>query len=265
MVYRRKTVMKIAICDDDKRIRDILAGYVLEVSQKVEFEMYSDAQGILASDFDADILLLDIQMPGMDGIETVERIRKTHPDLPVYALTANPTADEEFYKSKGFNGYLTKPIDSYVLEKTILKHLPKEMVMEIAQEEPAGKDIVIPEDKKWIEDIKEISVPEGVKQSGSVDHFFGSMAMFRDTIDDNSSAIEKAYEEKDIKLFTVKVHSLEISANIIGAVELAAFAKKLEEAVKKDDIKFIDENAGKLLSMYRGFRDILSRLEQDDR
>ena len=214
---------------------------------------------------DYDIVFLDHLMPGMDGIETVERIRKTHPDLPVYALTANSTADEEFYKSKGFTGYLTKPIDSYVLEKTILKHLPKEMVMEIAQEEPAGKDIVIPEDKKWIEDIKEISVSDGVKQSGSVDHFFRSMAMFRDTIDDNSSAIEKAYEEKDIKRFTVKVHSLVTSAGIIGAVELAAFAKKLEDAGNKDDIKFLDENVRKLLSMYRGFRDILSRLEQDDK
>ena len=214
---------------------------------------------------DYDIVFLDHLMPGMDGIETVERIRKTHPDLPVYALTANSTADEEFYKSKGFTGYLTKPIDSYVLEKTILKHLPKEMVMEIAQEEPAGKEITIPDDKKWIEDIKEISVSDGVKQSGSVDHFFRSMAMFRDTIDDNSSAIEKAYEEKDIKRFTVKVHSLVTSAGIIGAVELAAFAKKLEDAGNKDDIKFLDENVRKLLSMYRGFRDILSRLEQDDK
>ena len=35
---------------------------------------------------DYDIVFLDHLMPGMDGIETVERIRKTHPDLPVYAL-----------------------------------------------------------------------------------------------------------------------------------------------------------------------------------
>jgi CheY-like chemotaxis protein len=211
---------------------------------------------------DYDIVFLDQRMPGMDGIETVERIRKTHPDLPVYALTANPSADEEFYISKGFNGYLTKPIDANVLEKTILKHLPKEMVMNIVQEEPAVKDITIPEDKKWIEEIKEISVADGIKNAGSVDHFFSSMGMFRDTIDDSSSVIEKAYDEKDIKLFTIKVHSLKTSARIIGANELAALAERLEEAGNKNDSKFIDENVGKLLSMYRGFRDKLARLEQ---
>ncbi|MCR5324391.1 MAG: hypothetical protein K6E85_14125 [Lachnospiraceae bacterium] len=53
-------------------------------------------------------------------------IRENHPDLPVYALTANATAGEEFYILKGFNGYLAKPVDSMLLEKTIMKHLSME-------------------------------------------------------------------------------------------------------------------------------------------
>ncbi len=74
------------------------------------------------------VVLLDNMMPGMDGPETVARIRETDPDLPVYALTADTAGGEEFYRSKGFNGYLSKPIDGLALEKTIMRHLPEKMM-----------------------------------------------------------------------------------------------------------------------------------------
>ena len=56
-------------------------------------------------------------MPGMDGVETVSKIRETDKDIPVYALTANISAGEDFYKSKGFTGYLSKPVDTEMLER----------------------------------------------------------------------------------------------------------------------------------------------------
>ena len=51
--------MKLAICDDEKRIRDIIAESVKEVSEKIEIELYADAKGILSASFDSDILFLD--------------------------------------------------------------------------------------------------------------------------------------------------------------------------------------------------------------
>ena len=75
-----------------------------------------------------DVVLLNHMMPGMDGVETVAKIREFAPKLPVYALTANTAVDEAFYVSKGFNGYLSKPVDSETLERTIMKHLPEEIM-----------------------------------------------------------------------------------------------------------------------------------------
>ena len=74
------------------------------------------------------VVLLDHMMPGMDGIETVEKIREKYPDLPVYVLAANSALSEEYYISRGFTGRLTKPVDSLILEKTIMKHLPEEIL-----------------------------------------------------------------------------------------------------------------------------------------
>ena len=79
---------------------------------------------------DFNVVLLDHNMPGMNGLETVARIRELYPDLPVYAMTSDVAADsEEFYKAKGFNGYLAKPVDAAMLEAAIMRYLPEEIMM----------------------------------------------------------------------------------------------------------------------------------------
>ncbi|MBR4024795.1 MAG: EAL domain-containing protein, partial [Firmicutes bacterium] len=78
-----------------------------------------------------DIIFLDYRMPGMDGIETLEKMKelKDSPniDTPVIVLTANAIsgAKEAFLKA-GFDDYLTKPIESDRLEATLAKFLPKD-------------------------------------------------------------------------------------------------------------------------------------------
>ncbi|MCR5212838.1 MAG: response regulator [Eubacterium sp.] len=76
-----------------------------------------------------DIVFINQMISGMSEIETLDEIRDIAPDLPVYLITADTSQGEEFYKSKGFDGYITKPVDPLILEKTILKHLPENIVM----------------------------------------------------------------------------------------------------------------------------------------
>jgi CheY-like chemotaxis protein len=67
-----------------------------------------------------DIVLMDCQMPIMDGLEAARIIRKTHPDLPIIAVTAGVT--EEIRLScleSGMNDFLTKPLDFPTVIKTI--------------------------------------------------------------------------------------------------------------------------------------------------
>ncbi len=210
------------------------------------------------------VVFLDHLMPGMDGVETVGKIRETDKDLPVYALTANSTAGEEFYKSKGFNGYLTKPIDSIALEETIMRHLPVKMMEKPAVPEAAAELTDLPENLLWVRDVKEITVKDGVKTSGGYESFVFSLNMFYDTIDDNLKVIKDAYESGDIKLYTIKVHALKTSAKIIGANELSLLCEELENAGNKDDKQFIDENHPKLVAGYEAFKEILSRLKTNE-
>jgi signal transduction histidine kinase/CheY-like chemotaxis protein/HPt (histidine-containing phosphotransfer) domain-containing protein len=211
---------------------------------------------------DFNVVLLDHMMPGMDGIETLEQIRKTHPDLPVYALTANASVGEEFYTSKGFNGYLSKPVDSAILESTILKRLPPESVMQREDEEAEEEITELPENMMWLKDVDGISVDDGIISSGGVSNYLFSLRLFLDTIDDNIGVISNAYEADDIRLYTIKVHALKSSARIIGAHELSKLAASLEEAGNNGDKEFISQNTDKLLTDYIQYKDKLGRMDQ---
>lgn len=75
-----------------------------------------------------DLLLLDINMPGIDGVETLSRIKNLENEasrLPAVALTADAIEGTEGrLKREGMDGYITKPIDATLLSKTILSLLP---------------------------------------------------------------------------------------------------------------------------------------------
>ena len=211
-----------------------------------------------------DVVLMDHMMPGMDGVEAVGKIREFDKELPVYALTANSTAGEEYYKKRGFNGYLSKPIDSETLERTLMQHIPDEM-MEKPAEDDIQEDITeIPEDMKWIYETEGISVEEGLKNSGGVSSYIFSLNLFLDTIDGNAQVIRDAYDSGNIRLYTIKVHALKSSARIIGAMELSGLAESLENAGNKQDTDFIKDNTGKLMSEYEAYKEKLSRLKQQD-
>ncbi|MBR5422271.1 MAG: response regulator [Lachnospiraceae bacterium] len=210
------------------------------------------------------VVFLDHMMPGMDGIETVAKIRESWPDLPVYALTANAVSGgEEFYRSKGFDGYLTKPIDSMALEHTIMKHLPEDIMMKPSEAEAAVEESDVSEELHWLHEVEGLSVEEGIRHSGGVASFVSSLYLFLDTMDGMYDTIKNAYQEEDIRLYTVKVHALKSSARIIGAMELSAFCQKLEDAGNREDMELIRENTDKLLADYAAFREKLSRLPKE--
>ena len=74
-----------------------------------------------------DIILMDLQMPQMNGYEATEYIRnKMNSQIPIIALTADVTAvDVEKSKALGMNDYISKPIDEKLLYSKIVKNLKK--------------------------------------------------------------------------------------------------------------------------------------------
>jgi PAS domain S-box-containing protein len=72
------------------------------------------------------LILMDIQMPVMDGIEAARRIRKIDGNIPIIALTAYAMkGDKRKFLSRGMNDYVSKPIDRRLLFKIIDKYMPE--------------------------------------------------------------------------------------------------------------------------------------------
>jgi len=215
-----------------------------------------------------DIVLLDHMMPGMDGLETAKRIREKHKRLPVIALTANYISNgDEFYTSHGFDSYLPKPVDGATLEKTIREFLPSNLVMDVDESDMPVQSMELPTEYQWINSVEGISVEDGIRFSGGAEGFINALKMFVETLEGNIDVIQKAFNEKDLKFYTVKVHALKSSARIIGAMELSNQAKKLEDAGKAGDIDYILSNNNKLLDAYKSFQDKFSGLfyKEDDK
>ncbi len=71
-----------------------------------------------------DLILMDVKMPGMDGLEATRIIRRTSPDIPIVIQTANAfESDHIKAKEAGCNDVLTKPIKITHLINTVDKHL----------------------------------------------------------------------------------------------------------------------------------------------
>ncbi|MBR1397633.1 MAG: response regulator [Selenomonadaceae bacterium] len=207
-------------------------------------------------------------MPGMDGIETLHEIRRElkNPNLHTIAicLTANAISGaREQYMAEGFDNYLTKPIDSGKLEEMLMTYLPKkkiEMSKGKYSDDKSTAKVEIPailaplNGKDWID------LTVGIKNSGSVDAYMPLLKIFYESMYEKAGEIEKFYSEGDIKNYTIKVHALKSSAKIIGAIEFADKAQKLEDAGKNGDIDYIHEHHSEFMNAYRTFHEPLAQI-----
>ena len=231
-----------------------------------------------------DIILIDHMMPDMDGIETLQHLKKqaveseisglaesydhtskrTTNDLPdqtVYiALTANAVSGaREMYLSAGFDDYLTKPVDGSVLETTLRRYLPAEKVL------PAdGADVSAGEDSlpDWLTRIPELDMTEGLRYGATPDGYISILKVFHRTAEQKMQEIRDNYENENIGDYTIEVHALKSSARMIGATEISALAKQLEDAGKSGDMDFIHDNTDRLLTMYRELDEKLIPLDE---
>ncbi|WP_232616836.1 ATP-binding protein [Treponema primitia] len=74
-----------------------------------------------------DLVFMDHMMPGMDGVETVRRLRQGGNKTPIVVVTANALiGNDEMFASKGFDSFLSKPLKAVDLDKTLLRFIPKE-------------------------------------------------------------------------------------------------------------------------------------------
>lgn len=109
---------KVLIVDDSKLARMVLASALRRVRPHwtlVETTNADDALGAVAGKA-VDIALVDFNMPGIDGLELVARIRKIHPTMPIAVVSAN-LQDEIIRRARELEaGFIAKPLTDEAVE-----------------------------------------------------------------------------------------------------------------------------------------------------
>ncbi len=121
----RMRQQKILIVDDDKSVRDFLERFL---KQKGYEQARSVATGQEAIDIiqkeNMGLVLLDIRLPGMDGIEVLRKIRQINKDIGVIMITGFPDEDNAKEAMKeGAYEYIIKPFDLAYLELSVLSKI----------------------------------------------------------------------------------------------------------------------------------------------
>ncbi len=225
-----------------------------------------------------DLVLMDMQMPVMDGIVATVEIRKLpqFKELPIVAMTANVMQrDQERCLAAGMNDHLAKPIDPDALQKVLLKWIkPRQFdrpVRSSKQSQPGGESgnashagdssktdgdagaelgQLTPKSAKpsaaddtLPRDIAGLDVDRGLKFVG------GRTSLYRSLLDRFASGqrsvpgqIRDALDADDLSSAERSAHTLKGTAATLGAADLSALAAKLENAIKeKQDRQILDD------------------------
>jgi DNA-binding NtrC family response regulator len=115
-----ESTIRTLIVDDEVELLDSLKS----VLERREMRVLTSESGENALDLlkenVVDVVVLDIKMPGMDGLEVLKIIKKDYPDIPVLLLTGHPTVESALKGIKlGANEYIMKPPDVEMLVERI--------------------------------------------------------------------------------------------------------------------------------------------------
>ena len=195
-------------------------------------------QKVMQSPYDA--VLMDLQMPEMDGFEATRQIRSTprFKTLPIIAMTAHAMdTDQHKCLSAGMNDFTTKPIDVNRLFTTLLKWV-----------EPGQRDLntcVIPEKKD--EGEKEPALPElpGIDLNSGLQRLGGNRKLFRklwlEFKRDHACSIHEIKtlldQDGDRKSVSQRVHTIKGIAGNLGAEALFHSARELERSIEQGDTR----------------------------
>jgi PAS domain S-box-containing protein len=220
---------------EDNQLNQLLA---LKVFRKWNFELDIAENGKIAiekvKNSNFDLILMDIQMPEMDGNEATKYIRENlgeKSNIPIIALTAHATSGEEQKCiDLGMDDYLSKPFDANDLLKKIYN---------LIKEDTTNYSIKPIVDLTYLKDLSE----------GDDDFVKEMITLYCENTKDSISIITKAFENEDTNLIKTEIHKMKSAFGLLGVIKGKSLIQKIEKSIEskidlsswKDEINLIIE------------------------
>lgn len=238
--FNKRKHFKLLLAEDNPINQKV----ILKILSSAGFDAKSVINGSEAlkeySENDYDLILMDVQMPEMDGLEVTSHIRKMKKpkkDVPIIAITAHALiGDREKCLQAGMNEYISKPIKSFELLKMIDKLLKVDSFEEKPDMElkPSNNDLYLD-----FERLNKVSLGE---RSFEVD-------LLNDYMADAHTKYEQMlseFEQNNMKKLSELAHTLKGSSYTVGAVKTGDESLGIELSAKNNDKDNCRDRIGKL-------------------
>jgi len=211
-----------------------------------------------------DVVLMDVQMPEMDGLEATTRIRNDlgNKDLPIIAMTAHAMrGDREKCIAAGMDDYISKPIDRLKLYTVLKKHISSGRFASNDMPSP------LPEGNKTLPDIigiQGIHVDEGLNRMGcDFERYITILSEFSQYAEPMPSQLKELIRQNNLTEARAIAHSLKGSAGNLAAIDLYNASQSLEKAIDARDVDQIDDLLIQIEERFSEFKESLKNLKAD--
>ncbi len=215
--------MRILAVDDIKENVDVFRAYLKDYPVLLD----SAENGLMAlaqlEKDDYDIILMDIRMPVMDGLEATQKIREKErleagPPQVILAVTAHAFQEQKTtFIEAGFDGVLSKPFFKREFLQTLIRFNTR--VSNSSSEEATGNKVL----GYWLEQEKSEGIPDALKEL---------IPDVLTTISTDVQFMQRAFAEHDYTAIYRKVHSLRGVSGMFGFQKLAFLLTELSKSIK---------------------------------
>ena len=247
---RRRCPVRIMLVDDDAFSRKLMGFYLKPMGVEVELLAGGEEclQAVAATP--PDLILMDCQMPGLDGFETTRRLRAVQYSGIILALTGN--SDEDTLRNcteAGMNGHMSKPVDAAVLRARIGEALPH---LVVAAEPPPPAEVPAAEDPL----ARARKIADAARNPAILTRLVGS---FLKSADETVDMLETALRAQDGPAVAAAAHRLRGSSGSFGASSLSEAAGKLEDALQSQSLEQCDALVATVRKLWPPLREHLAK------
>jgi len=236
--------LKVLLVEDDDINRMVSQSFLEEFGHQVSSAVTAEKAIEMFAESHFDIILTDISLPGMDGLELTKRIREFEdPDkanIPVVAISAHVLQQEvDYYQRSGISAFLGKPYEPETLNQVLQRCFNYKVADQSAvYEVPAVEKV----------DCREILRRDA--EVIGVEMVDEMVALFFETSRETITMIEAAFAEANWPELAKQLHKLKGAAGSVGLNELWLLLQELETAAKTENPELLVDHYRQLADIY---------------